>query len=363
MQRLAGLITESQLNESSKEQVEKQVFDFVNSPEVGALIDKMVTKLDPKAKQQLSNKIQAVAEGTSDDFSQFKHFAEKGLKAASQNNINEDEMEDLEAWTKKHDFGQGFVKQLGKILSTLGVVNIMSMGMLPALTAMASDAFAGTDIINQAASFVGDGGVAAVLSVVAGLVGGGILWRIGKALQGEEVTDSTELFEKSVNEALRKFRKLNEENINEKILSPEEQKVLDDIVNTLNEGEGWLEKIKSYAKKGLLTVGIIASLLGGINLSNSQKDEVTKVVKTEMSSQNKGDLSYITDAWIAHSKYDTYKDKIDKLAQEDNEVRSLIDDLKTTNFKGAGNSADYIFLGKVHQNAIRKIEQMNPLNR
>jgi len=153
------------------------------------------------------------------------------------------------------------------------------------------------------------------------------------------------------------------ENINEKTLNPEEQKVLDDIVNTLNEGEGWLEKIKSYAKKGLLTVGIIASLLGGINLSNSQKDEVTKVVKTEMSSQNKGDLSYITDAWIAHSKYDTYKDKIDKLAQEDNEVRSLIDDLKTTNFKGAGNSADYIFLGKVHQNAIRKIEQMNPLNR
>lgn len=204
MQRLAGLITESQLNESSKEQVEKQVFDFVNSPEVGALIDKMVAKLDPKAKQQLANKIQAVAEGTSDDFSQFKHFAEKGLKTVSQNNINEEEMEDFVKGVS--DLGEGFSKILGKVLSTLGVVNIMSMGMLPALTAMASDTFAGTDIINQAASFVGDGGVAAVLSVVAGLVGGGILWRIGKALQGEEVTDSTELFEKSVNEALKKFR-------------------------------------------------------------------------------------------------------------------------------------------------------------
>jgi hypothetical protein len=207
MQRLAGLITESQLNESSKEQVEKQVFDFINSSEVGALIDKMVTKLDLKAKQQLSNKIQAVAEGTSDDFSQFKHFAEKGLKAASQNNINEEEMEDFVKGVS--DLGEGFSKILGKVLSTLGVFNIMSMGMLPALTALASDAFVGTDVINQAASFVGDGGVAAALSVVAGLVGGGILWRIGKALQGEEVTDSTPLFEKSVesvNEALRKFR-------------------------------------------------------------------------------------------------------------------------------------------------------------
>jgi hypothetical protein len=209
MQRLAGLITESQLNESSKEQVEKQVFDFVNSPEVGALIDKMVAKLDPKAKQQLSNKIQAVAEGASDDFSQFKHFAKKGLKAASQNNINEEEMKDFVKGVS--DFGEGFSKVLGKVLDVLGVVNIMSMGMLPAVTALTSDYFAGTNILDQAASFIGDGEVAVALSVIAGLVGGGILWRIGKALQGEEVTGSTPLFEKSVesvDEALKKFRNI-----------------------------------------------------------------------------------------------------------------------------------------------------------
>ena len=109
------------------------------------------------------------------------------------------------------DFGEGFSKVLGKVLDVLGVVNIMSMGMLPAVTALTSDYFAGTNILDQAASFIGDGEVAVALSVIAGLVGGGILWRIGKALQGEEVTGSTPLFEKSVesvDEALKKFRNI-----------------------------------------------------------------------------------------------------------------------------------------------------------
>ena len=38
------------------------------------------------------------------------------------------------------------------------------------------------------------------------------------------------------------------ENIYEVALKPEEKNVFNDIVNTLNEGEGFLEKIKSYAK-------------------------------------------------------------------------------------------------------------------
>ena len=39
------------------------------------------------------------------------------------------------------------------------------------------------------------------------------------------------------------------ENIYEVALKPEEKSVFDDLVNTLNEGEGWLDKLKSYAKK------------------------------------------------------------------------------------------------------------------
>ena len=45
------------------------------------------------------------------------------------------------------------------------------------------------------------------------------------------------------------------ENIYEIALNPKEKNVFDDIVNTLNEGEGWLEKFKRYAKKVLINKG------------------------------------------------------------------------------------------------------------
>ena len=198
------------VEEASKEQVEKQVFDFINTPEVGALVDKAIAKLDPKAKQQVASKLQAIAEGASDDFAQSKKFAEKGLQIVQQDSsLDEMSAEDqaewqkrsaaMDRWAAEHDFGHGvpaaFIKTLGKVLDNLGVINMMSMGMLPAIAAAASDYFAGTNIIPAAAALIGSGTVAAGLSVVAGLVGGMLLWRIGKALQGEEVTGSTPLFQ------------------------------------------------------------------------------------------------------------------------------------------------------------------------
>ena len=36
------------------------------------------------------------------------------------------------------------------------------------------------------------------------------------------------------------------ENLYEASLKPEEKAVFDDIINTLNEGEGWIEKFKNY---------------------------------------------------------------------------------------------------------------------
>jgi DNA-directed RNA polymerase specialized sigma54-like protein len=63
------------------------------------------------------------------------------------------------------------------------------------------------------------------------------------------------------------------EDIQETTLSPEEQKIADDIINTLNEGvfDDVLEKIKSYAKKGLMTAAILSSLLASPGFSQDQK--------------------------------------------------------------------------------------------
>ena len=70
----------------------------------------------------------------------------------------------------------------------------MSMGFLPALSAMALDYFGGTDILNTLSSAVGSGSAAAGLSVIAGLVGGGVLWKLGKIMQNEKTNDNTPLF-------------------------------------------------------------------------------------------------------------------------------------------------------------------------
>ena len=82
------------------------------------------------------------------------------------------------------------------------------------------------------------------------------------------------------------------EELKETSLSPEEEEVFDDIVNTLNEGmfDDVIEKIKSYTKKGLMTAAIITSLLASPNFSEAQKQNIKQVAKTEMSSStSKGD--------------------------------------------------------------------------
>ena len=71
----------------------------------------------------------------------------------------------------------------------------------------------------------------------------------------------------------------------EENLSSEEQKIFDDIISTLNEGtfDSVLEKIKSYAKKGLMTAAILASLMASPNLSQAQKKDIKQITNTEMS--------------------------------------------------------------------------------
>jgi hypothetical protein len=74
-------------------------------------------------------------------------------------------------------------------------------------------------------------------------------------------------------------------------LSDEEQDIVDDILNTLNEGAfgDVLNKIKDYAKKGLMTAAILSSLLASPNFSQAQQSQIKQLAQPEMSStQTKG---------------------------------------------------------------------------
>jgi len=112
--------------------------------------------------------------------------------------------------------------------------------------------------------------------------------------------------------------------IYESSLSPEEKKVYDDIVNTLNESDDIIDIIKSYAKKGLITIGILAALLTGSQLSQNQKAQVIDTVETEMSADQ--DFQNYLLASKAHdvAKSPVFKEEVAKLAEEDLGVDQLL---------------------------------------
>ena len=143
---------------------------------------------------------------------------------------------------------------------------------------------------------------------------------------------------------------INENKINNLSLNQDEQNILDDIITSLNEGDGWIEKVKKYAKKGLLTLAIIASLLGGNSLTSDQKEQVIDTVKKEVPQDEES--KYLTDAWIAHSAYKSHKDKIDQLAKENVLIELLIKDLSKFDSMSA---QEQIVLGKTNQDAIKQI--------
>jgi hypothetical protein len=203
--------------EAAKEELQKQLFDFINSNKVQAILTKAVEKLTPDQKEELGSKLQTLSEGSFDSFEKFKQFTEKGLQASlEENKINEELSPEEEAQFQKNyaEFLQkygGTINSMdrtankvfnatkltvgtlafavGGVLKGLGVVNIMSMGFLPAIVGAALDYFAGTDILMSTAAAIGvSGGGAAALSVAAGLLGGGIAWALGDLLLGGGAT-------------------------------------------------------------------------------------------------------------------------------------------------------------------------------
>lgn len=160
--------------------IEKQAFDFANSPEMGNFVNQILSKANPQEIQQLQNVVGSVNEGGmyENDFSSFLDIANKAQSVLTENAG----VSDLET-------------MVGKVMQRFGVANIMSLGTLPTLVAMAIDHFGGPNVLKMAADATGMGGTSmAGLTVIASLIGGALIWRIGKAISGEEVNGNTPLF-------------------------------------------------------------------------------------------------------------------------------------------------------------------------
>jgi len=74
-------------------------------------------------------------------------------------------------------------------------------------------------------------------------------------------------------------------------LSPEEKETLDDLL-AVNEGFGdLLNKIKEKAKKGLITLAVLAALLSSSNYTQAQQQQIKQVAGIEMQQQKGGDIN------------------------------------------------------------------------
>lgn len=138
------------------------------------------------------------------------------------------------------------------------------------------------------------------------------------------------------------------ENIYEISLKPKEKSIFDDIVNTLNEGEGWAEKLKSYIKKGVITLGIISALITGPMLNASQKEEVKDVVKTELPAS-------LDDQSLGQKLVTFYKNNPNEVQQykKANPSSTLIDDIENAINLGKEHDPFYLkTLGLLHKDEV-----------
>jgi hypothetical protein len=168
-----------------------------------------------------------------------------------------------------------------------------------------------------------------------------------------------------LNEQFRRMQKLagiitENEYINEgtkKPLEGTELYVYNDIIKSLNEGDSWLDKFKSYAKKGAITIGILAALLSAANLSDSQKKDVVDVVKTETSAVTPEERQEIEEMVLAFDAYELYKmnkSQMEDLAKTNKTIDFLVKDLK--NWHNL-NSKDKSRLGRIYKDDIDNLKK------
>jgi hypothetical protein len=134
--------------------------------------------------------------------------------------------------------------------------------------------------------------------------------------------------------------------LNEKTLSPEEQKVLDDITSTLNEGmfDDVIEKVKSYAKKELLTTAILTSLIALPNFSNAQQQQIKQAAQIETSSQQDMDNTALFNKVITLIKQNP--NKANEWIKKDNNKNSMVGSIiQTQNMQQQNHKDSKVFGG------------------
>ena len=141
---------------------------FYNSSEFNNIANKIEQSLDDKTKMTLVKAVQPKLSGGLENF--LKSSAKQNIKSS----INEDNMMEDIAYAALN-FIRGFAK-----------VNILSMGLLPSLTAAAIEYFGGYPALTALISLFGSGTAVVGVTVLGAILGGMLIWRLVDIITGEE---------------------------------------------------------------------------------------------------------------------------------------------------------------------------------
>ena len=141
---------------------------FYNSSEFNSIANKIEQSLDNKTKIALVKAVQPKLSGG------LENFLQSSVKQNVKSSINEDNMMEDIAYAALN-FIRGFAK-----------VNILSMGMLPQLTAAAIEYFGGYPALTAFISLFGSGSVAAAVGVMGTILAGMLIWRLVDIITDEE---------------------------------------------------------------------------------------------------------------------------------------------------------------------------------
>lgn len=157
-------------------------------------------------------------------------------------------------------------------------------------------------------------------------------------------------------------------NENEK-LTPQEKKIADDILNSLNEGfDSLLDKIKSYSKKGLMTAAILGSLLSSSQFSQAQQNQIKQISGIEATMQKGGGIEKMNNQDAYNHVYNMIKKNADGVikqlqnykasSQEDKNDVNMILTFANSVKKGSP-IKDVDYMGKRFKMASNVINKLN----
>ena len=134
--------------------------------------------------------------------------------------------------------------------------------------------------------------------------------------------------------------------LNEEELTPEEQKIVDDILKELSESDvnTYLNKIKNYAKKGLLTLAMISSIASGLQAQGVPQNDIDTITQNSIELIQQKDI-------IDNESESLLKDSLSKrqfkeLKKQAEEVGGYITAVKGTNRNALSSQAN--MQAKVH---------------